>query len=637
MCHAWSVAGRSRWVVVLGAAGAVGLLVAVRLGGGDPSASSGSGGELRASATTSGPQRVFDETGEPGLSEPRSDLTRDQLDGIRFVDVTREAGLASAHSALPLIAEKAMSSGAAVADFDVDGWPDVYLTRVGRPNSLYRNLGDGTFADVTDAAGVGGSADGGSGAVAFADVDANGCPDLYVAGAGTTEAILYVSDCAGRFADETIARGVALPPTMADLGAQGHGVTFADYDHDGDLDLLVLHWDPAFLGGSAGAAAYESTVDATSTCVKATEIRRLGGDRVAVAGPNRSRLFNNDGTGHFTDVTTSVGLELDRIAAFTGDFVDMDADGWEDLLVAGDFCTSTLYRNEGGQRFVDVTDASGVGTAENAMGSVVRDVNGDGRPDWFVTSIALRTVSGTCKTRRSNTGCSGNRLYLNAGAGKFDDATDGFGVRHGGWGWGAAIEDFGNDGRLEFAQTNGYVQTGTGFEGFETDATRLWVPTGDRNHHEDGAALAGLESTGIGHALVPFDYDLDGDLDLLIANFGEPPELHRNDSPRDRHWITVQLDDPGHPGNRRGIGARIVVTPRSDVGQADSGARSRTGWISTGGSYESQRQPLFHVGLGTNDAPVRVEVWWPGSTEAQVVSDVESDRLVTISRDAAQP
>lgn len=502
-----------------------------------------------------------------------------------------------------------MTSGAAVADYDGDGLPDLYLTQVGLPNSLYRDVGDGTFADVTASAGVGGlTPAGGSGAAAFSDVNADGCVDLYVAGAGAADGALYINDCHGHFRDETMQRGVALPPTAAELGAQGHGVTFGDYDHDGHLDLLVLHWDPAFLGGKAGAAAAEKISDPSSTCERAAEIRRLGSDRVEVAGPNRSRLFHNDGMGHFSDVTAKMGLQLDRIAAFTGDFVDVDGDGWEDLLIAGDFCTSALYRNDAGRGFVDVTATSKIDTAENAMGSVVRDVDGDGRPDWFQTSISQRTKSGRCALRAANSGCSGNRMYLNDAKGGFSDATDAFGVREGGWGWGAAIEDFGNDGRLEIAQTNGYVQTGIGYAGFKNDRTRFWVPTGDKTHHEDGAAMAGITDTGVGHGLVAFDYDGDGDLDLLIANFGAPPVLYRNDT----------------KGNRQGIGARVVVSANDNAA---------TGWISTGGSYESQKPAEFHVGFGAKSGPVKVEVWWPGAKEPQVIDTSRVDQILTVTRE----
>lgn len=640
---------------------AVGVLVVARVTSDDPTAPEDRGapdtsrGSDASRTTTTGSDRLLAGS-EPPLDDPRPTVTGKQLAGIAFTDVAEEAGLASDQTDLELKADMSMSSAAAVADVDRDGDADIYVSRIALANSLYRNNGDGTFTDIAPAAGVarpGG--DNGSGAAAFADIDGDGCVDLYVAGAGNRvdddpgipsdpgEAVLFVNDCSGRFRDETAARGVALPATTAGLGAQGHGVTFADYDHDGFLDLLVLHWDPAFLGGRAAQTAFESVPNPASICERAKAIRAAGSDRTPAAGPNRSRLFRNDGTGHFSDVTASVGLPLDRIAGFTGDFVDVDGDGWEDLAIAGDFCTSRLFRNDGGRRFVDITDASGVGTDENGMGSVIRDVNGDGHPDWLVTSISLRTASGKCGTRISNTGCSGNRLYLNRGDGTFADATDRAGVRDGWWGWGAAIEDFGDDGRLSVMQTNGYVGEDPPRDSFITDPMRLWVPISDGDRDEgsagepdvskfsDGAQRAGLDATAVGHSLIPFDMDDDGDLDVFVGNLGGPPKLYRNDRPDTRHWLTVRLDDPTRPGNRDGIGARVVVTPV--VGGTERADRPTHGWISTGGSYESQRLPELHVGLGrTNSTVERIEVWWPGDTAPQVVNDVTADRVVTIKR-----
>ena len=155
---------------------------------------------------------------------------------------------------------------------------------------------------------------------------------------------------------------------------------------------------------------------------------------------------------------------------------------------------------------------------------------------------------------------------------------------------------------------------------------RLWLPSASgRGAMVEAAARAGLTSTAVGHALVPFDYDSDGDLDILVANYGAAPTLYRNDTPDDRHWLTVRLDDPETPGNRQGIGAHVRVSLGSDD--------AVTGWIGTAGSYESQRPAELHVGLGDRSAPVdRVEVWWPGETEPQTIEGLRPDQVLTVTR-----
>ena len=554
--------------------------------------------------------------------------------GIRFTDVTRAAGLATRQSTEERSGEQAMTSGAAVADVDGDGDPDLYLTRIGRPNALLRNDGRGHFTDVTQASGAGGPDPAqGSSAAAFADVDGDGNVDLVLTAAGRGGLTLLRGDGRGRFTDATAGSGLDTLPPMADgaTSAQLHGLTFADYDRDGHLDLLVTHWDDVVPSALADPAADAVTPDRTGSlvCGRAAYLRARGFPRPPGSPANRARLFRNDGTGHFQDVTAAVGLSFDHVLGFTGSFQDVDGDGWPDLLLTGDFCTSRLYRNEGGTRFVDVTDAAGVGTDENGMGSVVRDVDGDGHPDWFVTGIGPVEGSAPDPALPTSYGHSGNRLYRNDGTGTFTDVTDRSGVRAGGWGWGAAIEDFGNDGRLEVVMTNGYDLDGTGASGGRPEATdpmRFWIPVGDGRHLE-GSGAVGLSDPGIGHALVAFDADGDGDLDLLVAHSGSSPTLYRNDTPR-RHRVDVRLDDPTTPGNRQGIGARVVVTA--------AGRDPVTQWVQTGGSYESQRPADVHVGLGgRSPGRVRVEVTWPDGGPPQIVPDAPVDRVVVVRRDRA--
>ncbi len=621
---------RFRMVAGAGLVIAVVVLVAIRWSGGSSSA------RPSASSTT---QAATNSPSAP-IEDAKPTLTAAQLGGLKFHEVGQASGLTGRQSNELLLAEKGMTAGAAVADVDGDGDLDLFAGRIGAPDALFLNDGHGKFHDVTTEAGLGGrQRSGGSSAAAFADVDGDGDPDLYVGSLGTATGTLYLNDGSGHFRDATDERGLGVPDGHDPKAGEIHGVTFADYDHDGHLDLLVLQWDIAFFSGPAGVipdptAPGASNAATSPGCRGIAAIRAAGFPRAPGADANRSRLFHNDGTGHFTDATAAMGLRLDHVAGFGGQFVDIDGDGWEDLLIAGDFCTSRLYRNDRGKRFVDITETAGVGTDENAMGSVVRDIDGDGRPDWFVTAIDYPTGDHSCPADGS-VGCTGNRLYLNRGGDKFEDVTDAYGVRHGWWGWGAAVEDFADDGRLEVMQTNGYQDRSPAesfdpddplrvyYHHFEHDPTRLWMP--NKGSYVDVAAAAGLDDRGLGRALIPFDADGNGSLDVVVAEHAGSLRLYRNDRPADRGWLTIRLDDSTHPGNRLALGARVRVT-------VAAGAPPVTGWINDGGSYESQKPAEFHVGLGSAHRVARIEVWWPGATEPQTIDDAAADRVLTVRR-----
>ncbi len=246
-------------------------------------------------------------------------------------------------------------------------------------------------------------------------------------------------------------------------------------------------------------------------------------------------------------------------------------------------------------------------------------MNGDGLADWLVSSI-----SNPSDDPPPVPSGSGNRLYLNNGNMTFKDATDTYGLRDAGWAWGTAAEDFDNDGTLEIAMTNGFDSTAFNsqvdvpgwvrkyFETFRTDRTHFWYRDGRCTETRQ----LRLESTTPRSAMgwSPSIWTAMATWTCLITPSDGPPRLYRNDTLAVNHWLTVGLDDPTNPGNRWGDGARIeVITDTGDV--------PVVGWISTGGSYESQKPPLFHVGLGTDDAPIdRIEVFWPGGKRPQVLS-----------------
>lgn len=558
------------------------------------------------------------------LEEPET-VGADVLAGLAFQDVTAEVGFPAGEAAQ--VRPHLLDGGAAVTDVDGDGDHDVLLTSAGPASGLWRNDG-GRFTEVTRRSGLDRLTT--SSVARFADVDGDRDVDLFVGGPGPDFGRLLVNDGSGRFVDRSAARGVVGRRDSLSQRRAVRGADFGDVDLDGDLDLVVTDWNPSIVVAADAAGASPDLAD--DQCAFASRVRLLWA-RQQVPATGDSRLLLNDGSGHFSDRTREWGLsELGITLAFTPQLHDLDGDGWLDLTVAGDACSSQLYRNDAGRRFTLVTPTARVGTDENGMGSLVHDLDGDHRPDWLVTSIAYPTDGEGCPDVSVFSGCSGNRVYLNEGDLRFRDATDDLGLRTGWWGWGVGAADLANDGGLQVAMANGRQaseevdpadQASVYYDAFREDPARLFTRRDDGTF-VDVAAQAGLVHDDVGHALVPFDYDGDGRLDVLIANAGAPPTLFRNVTTPARHWLGIRLLDQRTPGNREGLGSRVEVTRRD-------GTRV-THWMHTSGSYQSHRPAEVHVGLGAEGGPVVVRVWWPGADKPQVAEVAPADRVVTIPR-----
>ena len=416
---------RSRTVALVLFVALVGVLVAVRLVSDGQEQSGAAIPAVRdtASDVGGGDDRAVV---RPVRPEP-APVPDEALAGIRFEDVTARSGLAGSGPATPEPTAADTDAGVAVADLDDDGDLDLLLTSSGRASGLYRNEG-GTFVDVTRRSGLPRLA--AVTTAAFADVDGDGHLDVFLGGPAPGFGRLYLDDGTGRFRDRSGDWGLA----VAARGQRSmRGADFGDVDRDGDLDLVVTDWNiGSFL--AVEAALGDASDRVTGQCGYAATVRRLhAAGSLEVTG--HTRAFRNEGD-RFVDATREWGLsDLGIERPFTPQLVDLDDDGWLDLAVAGDSCSSRLYRNDGGTGFVDVTRRAGVGTDENGMGSVVRDLDGDGRPDWLVTSIAYPTADGTCPPVGLFAGCSGNRVYLNRGRMRFEEATDELGLRDTGWGW----------------------------------------------------------------------------------------------------------------------------------------------------------------------------------------------------------
>jgi hypothetical protein len=309
------------------------------------------------------------------------------------------------------------------------------------------------------------------------------------------------------------------------------------------------------------------------------------------------------------------------VFALSSRFADLDADGWPDLLITGDYGTSRLMWNAGDGTFTDGTAAAGVGTEEQGTGSAVGDYDGDGSLDWFVTSLFY-----TCDV--GDTSCSadgtGNRLYRNEGGRAFSDQTDAAGVRDGSYGAATAFYDLENDGDLDLVMTNGdFAAPGAA----TPDPLRVWANDGSGQMTEISQDV-GMVDEGAGRGLLTFDYDADGDLDLFVVNNAGSPVLYRNDTGSQNRWLRVKTQ--GTDSNRDGIGAVVLLW-------TDLGAPPQVREIEAGSHFLGQSERTAHFGLGGGTDPVdRVLVYWPATQRTNEFLDVaRNTTLVAVEPSAS--
>jgi hypothetical protein len=486
-----------------------------------------------------------------------------------FAEVTASVGIAHNHSYTTSNNPDVdwVAAGVAASDYNGDGWVDLYAVGGNAGSStLWTNTG-GAFVEDAAMAGVVVNQSEGTGPL-FVDLNGDGGLDLFVGGPAS-EVRFFENQLDGTFVDVT--------STTAFVGdTYNHGASAGDYDRDGDLDLAITHW---------------GTLTVT----------------------NPAHLWRNDGGFVFSRAAPSVGADValaspyNRNYTYTATFSDTDSDGWPDLLVAADFGTSRVAHNDQGV-FTNVT--GGAITDENGMGMAVADYDNDGDFDWFVTAIFDGSTTVT------PWGDSGNRLYQNQGNGTFVDVTEAAGVREGGWGWGACFADFNNDGHLDLFHVNGWRQP-MAFP-FHADASRLFINNGNGTF-TDRASDLGLIDTEQGRGVACFDYDRDGDVDLVVSNNGGPLQLFENRLPAYHHYLAVTLSAGT---NTQAIGARVSVSV---------GAVTQTREIHAGNNFESQSPAWAHFGLGLATSIDTLVVRWPDGT-ATTLTDVPVDQYVHINQ-----
>jgi hypothetical protein len=494
-----------------------------------------------------------------------------------FTNQTGAANIAVSHSTSGFD-QFTYSGGGAIGDFNNDGWQDFYLPsggNSGRPDRLFINNQNGTFSDQAAAWGVNSVIHKGKG-VSVADYNKDGWMDVYVTsagpGAGPAQAghhKLWRNNGNGTFSEVAAAAGVNFTHATAE---DGWGSSWGDYDLDGDLDLVV----GGFVQVNTG-----------------------------------SKFFRNNGDGTFTNITAGIGLfsGVPHIFGFAPSLIDMNGDFYPDLPFVGDFGTSRYFRSNSNGTFTEMSNTSGTAEEENGMGNTFGDFNNDGKLDWYVTSIYFPGI-----------GWTGNKIYRNNGGHSYTEYSVSAGVHDGGYGWGAAAIDFNHDGWTDIAETNG--DDGTSGK-FFNEQSYLFMNNGNDTFTEQ-AVSSGLIHNGKGRALLHFDYDNDGDQDLIIVANNEPLNFYRNDlnlAAADTHWLRVFLDSSGHaslPPN--GCGARILIF---------EGAQKFYRQIAVYTSFLGTSELSAHFGLGTLTSVDSMMIEWPDGQTTEFF-DVDTNQTLTI-------
>ena len=525
-----------------------------------------------------------------------------------FVDVAPSSGITFQHdnAASPekyLI--ETMGSGCGWIDYDQDGLMDLYLvngaaTRTYQPrrplrSALYRNNGDGSFSDLTDKAGVGAETLFGMG-VAVGDYDNDGFPDLYVL--GYDRCILYHNNGNGTFSDATARSGVA------NRGKWGSSAAWLDYDNDGRLDLVVANyvdWSP----------------DHNLWCGEHKPGYR-GYCHPDVYKGQTPIFYHNNGDGTFTDVSQSSGVGLKPGNGLGVVTFDYDNDGWQDIFIANDSMTNFLFHNNRDGTFREIGYLAGVaasaeGRTEAGMGTDAADTAGGGWLDLVVTHLDFEHA----------------RLYRNLGDGSFEDATFetrlGYATFHMS-GFGACFMDYDNDGACDIFMANGHILDNIQLYRRDTQYAepKLMFRNTGRGIFENVSHKLGpdFRLARVSRGAAVGDFDNDGDLDILVSNNGQAPQLLRNDGGNRNHWLQVFL--VGTKSNRDGVGARVKVVS-GDLTLYDQ----RKG----GRSYQSAQDPRLHFGLGQRQAVDSVEVRWPSGTVTRL-ENLRSDQIITVKEGA---
>ena len=504
----------------------------------------------------------------------------------RFKDVTAETGIKHEFK----VYEGMFGGGACAFDYNNDGYEDLYITGGMNDDVLYKNNGNNTFTNVFDQSGMTVTKEYVTQGVSGADVNRDGFVDLFITtitGRNKREVIpreinlLFLNNGNGTFRDVTKEYG------LGEMYSFSTGGSFGDFNADGWPDIYVGNYFNEYKG--------KLSVINDNTVVEANQIAK-------------GYLLLNEKGKKFRDVYSDYGLDF-RGFGFGAVFTDFDNDGDQDLFVNHDFgykrTPNMFLENRFPKKsFTDVSKKMGMDVKINAMGSAVGDYNNDGLMDYYVTNIKF------------------NYFMVNQGVGKpFINKAKELGLDFFAISWGANFADFDHDGDVDLFVANGDLNPNC-----VAMADFYFENLG--NKFQDNARSYGLADYGIGRGSVTFDYDNDGDLDLLVVNqesvlpnypVSSFTRLYRNDSTYGS-WIKIALK--GLQAESHGIGSKIEVEAEGKkmIREIDGG----------GSSHISQNSVIAHFGLSNASKIDKITVYWTGGNK-QTINDIAVNQLITVT------
>jgi enediyne biosynthesis protein E4 len=503
-----------------------------------------------------------------------------------FTDVAAGAGIV--HKGF---CQSQMTGGTAWFDYDADGDQDLYTTGGLFTNALYRNNANGTFTNVTAAAGLSLPPGTHTQGVMTGDIDNDGYREIFISTWFTQRNYFFRNNGDGTFTDISQSSGVCLDTLWTSAAA------FEDFNGDGLLDLFAVNYvyQPTVTFDSVGTAVgYAHRCDANS-------------------------LFLNQGNGSFIDVAPAYAL-ADTGCGLAVVLSDFDSDNDRDVLIANDFgdwiTPNVMHENVWPAPFNDISASSSMDLRMYGMGIAAGDYDHDLDPDYYITDI------GPSSLMRNN----GNKTFSDvaAAAGVLNDSVNGKAQT----GWGAVFLDYDNDTWLDLAVANGYIQLLPSLQNATQDPNRLYRNLGNGSF-ADVSLAAGFADTNAARGMAAADYDQDGDLDLFVnvvridTSAPEFSRLYRNDQNTGHHWVSIALR--GTRNNRDAFGSRVMIS---------SGGVRQVQEILSGSSHMSQNESAAHFGLGVTGIIDTILVTWPDGNQ-QLLLGIPSDSVVRIVEDTA--